>query len=62
MPMLYRDGAGAFLKLQEEIMKSTDDQSLFAWKEGDRKTVQDKNKLGNTNTVSTFAFSLADVV
>lgn len=31
MPMLYGEGQKAFLRLQEEIMKESDDQSLFAW-------------------------------
>ncbi|KAI0838524.1 HET-domain-containing protein [Hypoxylon sp. FL0890] len=32
MPMLYGEGGEkAFLRLQEEIMKVSDDQSLFAW-------------------------------
>ena len=31
MPMLYGEGSKAFLRLQEEIMKHSDDQSLFAW-------------------------------
>ncbi|KAL2883133.1 hypothetical protein SGCOL_001321 [Colletotrichum sp. CLE4] len=31
MPMLYGEGERAFLRLQEEIMKQSDDQSLFAW-------------------------------
>ncbi|KAI3392094.1 hypothetical protein diail_6200 [Diaporthe ilicicola] len=32
MPMLYGEGGKkAFLRLQEEIMKTSDDQSLFAW-------------------------------
>ncbi|KAI0017306.1 HET-domain-containing protein [Xylariomycetidae sp. FL0641] len=32
MPMLYGEGREkAFLRLQEEIMKESDDQSLFAW-------------------------------
>ncbi|MCJ1312575.1 hypothetical protein MMC25_006249 [Agyrium rufum] len=31
MPMLYGEGARAFLRLQEEIMKACDDHSLFAW-------------------------------
>ena len=31
MPMLYREGKRAFIRLQEEIMKNSDDQSLFAW-------------------------------
>lgn len=31
MPMLYGEGTRAFIRLQEEIMKTTDDESLFAW-------------------------------
>lgn len=32
MPLLYGEGGRrAFLRLQEEIMKTSDDQSLFAW-------------------------------
>jgi hypothetical protein len=31
MPLLYGEGSRAFLRLQEEIMKSSDDQSLFVW-------------------------------
>ncbi|MCJ1233245.1 hypothetical protein MMC14_001200 [Varicellaria rhodocarpa] len=31
MPMLYGEGERAFIRLQEEIMKNSDDHSLFAW-------------------------------
>ncbi|OBT66178.1 hypothetical protein VE03_05090 [Pseudogymnoascus sp. 23342-1-I1] len=31
MPMLYGEGNRAFNRLQEEIMKDSDDHSLFAW-------------------------------
>jgi hypothetical protein len=31
MPMLYGEGESAFLRLQEEIMKVSDDYSIFAW-------------------------------
>lgn len=31
MPMLYGEGNNAFLRLQEEIIKSSDDHSIFAW-------------------------------
>lgn len=31
MPLLYGEGARAFMRLQEEIMKVSDDQSIFAW-------------------------------
>ncbi|RYP71344.1 hypothetical protein DL769_004712 [Monosporascus sp. CRB-8-3] len=32
MPLLYGEGQKAFIRLQEEIMKYSDDHSLFAWK------------------------------
>ncbi|RDL35384.1 uncharacterized protein BP5553_07315 [Venustampulla echinocandica] len=31
MPTLYGEGSKAFIRLQEEIMRTTYDQSLFAW-------------------------------
>lgn len=31
MPLLYGEGKNAFIRLQEEIMKRSDDHSLFAW-------------------------------
>ncbi|KAM0499454.1 hypothetical protein ACHAP8_005610 [Fusarium lateritium] len=31
MPLLYGEGPNAFLRLQEEIMKHSDDQTLLAW-------------------------------
>ncbi|KAK7985477.1 HET-domain-containing protein [Apiospora saccharicola] len=31
MPMLYSEGKKAFVRLQEEILKETEDHSLFAW-------------------------------
>jgi hypothetical protein len=31
MPLLYGEGSKAFIRLQEEILKTTDDYSLFAW-------------------------------
>ncbi|KZL80886.1 het domain-containing protein [Colletotrichum incanum] len=31
MPMLYGEGSGAFMRLQEEIIKETNDLTLFAW-------------------------------
>jgi len=33
IPMLYGEGDKAFLRLQEEILRTTDDLSLFVWKE-----------------------------
>lgn len=32
MPLLYGEGPKAFIRLQEEIIKESTDQSLFAWK------------------------------
>ncbi|KAK1832137.1 heterokaryon incompatibility protein-domain-containing protein [Podospora conica] len=32
MPMLYGEGKRAFLRLQEEIIKTSNDHSIFAWK------------------------------
>ncbi|KAI1325475.1 HET-domain-containing protein [Xylariaceae sp. FL0255] len=31
MPLLYGEGEGAFIRLQEEILKVSTDQSIFAW-------------------------------
>ncbi|KAI0513093.1 HET-domain-containing protein [Xylaria bambusicola] len=31
MPLIYGEGHKAFRRLQEEILKTTDDQSIFAW-------------------------------
>lgn len=33
MPMLYGEGEKAFIRLQEQILASSDDQTLFAWKD-----------------------------
>ncbi|KAH7322615.1 hypothetical protein B0I35DRAFT_184999 [Stachybotrys elegans] len=35
MPLLYGEGEKAFVRLQEEIMKDRDDQSIFAWDASD---------------------------
>ncbi|KAF1816568.1 HET-domain-containing protein [Eremomyces bilateralis CBS 781.70] len=35
IPPLYGEKGNAFIRLQEEIMRRTDDQSIFAWKEPD---------------------------
>ncbi|KAG4428232.1 hypothetical protein IFR05_016285 [Cadophora sp. M221] len=34
MPLLYGEGEKAFIRLQEEIIKETNDLTLFAWKKG----------------------------
>ncbi|KAI1157011.1 HET-domain-containing protein [Nemania diffusa] len=36
MPLLYGEGKMAFVRLQEEIMKVSDDHSIFAWTSKDR--------------------------
>lgn len=33
MPLLYGEGELAFIRLQEEIMKSSDDETIFAWRD-----------------------------
>ena len=35
MPLLYGQRGKAFIRLQEELMKASDDQSVFAWKSSD---------------------------
>ena len=35
MPLLYGEGAHAFIRLQEEIIKNSDDESIFAWDRDD---------------------------
>ncbi|PYI03349.1 HET-domain-containing protein [Aspergillus sclerotiicarbonarius CBS 121057] len=32
MPLLYGEGERAFIRLQEEIIKESDDQTIFAWR------------------------------
>lgn len=32
MPLLYGEGEKAFIRLQEEIVKDSDDESIFAWR------------------------------
>jgi hypothetical protein len=34
MPLLYGEGEKAFIRLQEEIIRQTEDHSIFAWHEG----------------------------
>lgn len=38
MPLLYGEGSKAFIRLQEEILKETGDQSLFLWALGSIKS------------------------
>jgi hypothetical protein len=32
MPMLYGEGEGAFVRFEEEIVRTSDDHTIFAWK------------------------------
>jgi hypothetical protein len=41
MPLLYGEGERAFVRLQEEIMKVSDDHSLFAWRDTSREVSND---------------------
>ena len=50
MPLIYGEGENAFIRLQEEIMKISDDHSLFAW------TSQD----GRGGCLATSPFSFRD--
>ena len=34
MPLLYGEGQKAFMRLQHEIVKTVDDEFIFAWKDG----------------------------
>ncbi|KAM0745279.1 hypothetical protein ACQRIT_000663 [Beauveria bassiana] len=38
MPLIYVEGERAFTRLQEETMKISDDQSIFAWESSDTRT------------------------
>lgn len=56
MPLLYGGGHKAFLRLQQEILKVTDDQSLFAWPRGnpDRPRLNTSGLLAKTPDVFKF--------
>lgn len=43
MPLLYGEGDNAFIRLQEEIMNNSNDETLFAWESND---VSEKNPSG----------------
>jgi hypothetical protein len=71
-PLLYGEGGRAFIRLQEEILKESDDQSIFAWglmnPDADRLGTEDLEsslKIGDQGVLATrpsyFAGS-ADIV
>lgn len=50
MPLLYGEGEMAFIRMQEEIMKHSDDQSLIAWGELGSATSASNEPRGQTRT------------
>lgn len=52
MPLLYGEGSKSFIRLQEEIMKVSDDQTLFAWEPARRPYI-----MASSATYSPFASS-----
>ncbi|KAL9116239.1 MAG: hypothetical protein Q9227_000610 [Pyrenula ochraceoflavens] len=47
LPMIYGEGNKAFLRLQEEILRRSDDHSIFAWRHID---LEDTQSLENPST------------
>ncbi|KAH9849559.1 heterokaryon incompatibility protein-domain-containing protein [Lenzites betulinus] len=51
MPAIYGEGKNAFLRLQDEIIKTIPDQSIFAWgSSGVLKVADSGHEIGLTNT------------
>lgn len=59
MPLLYGEGEKAFQRLQEEILKCTEDQTIFAW---EAVTTLSPSVLASSpdNFASTYHFPRAD--
>ncbi|KAL6401311.1 Vegetative incompatibility protein HET-E-1 [Ilyonectria robusta] len=61
MPMLYGEGgARAFVRLQEEIMKASDDQSLFAWAYSAPSSTNTNTSRGDDGDAAAAATTIAD--
>ncbi|KUJ11986.1 uncharacterized protein LY89DRAFT_653565 [Mollisia scopiformis] len=45
MPMLYGEVEKSFMRLQEEIIKTSDDHSIFAWKGSQRRVSRSSRRL-----------------
>ncbi|KAK3370499.1 heterokaryon incompatibility protein-domain-containing protein [Podospora didyma] len=58
MPLLYGEGTQSFIRLQQEIMKAYNDQSLLAW----TTPIQHLKPLNSLLAPSIAAFSKSDVV
>ena len=52
MPLLYGEDAKAFIRPQEEILKITDDQSIFAWRDPTAKPYRDDQSPRPINSFS----------
>jgi hypothetical protein len=64
MPMLYGEGPKAFLRLQEEIIKVSNDQSIFAWsiprlQADDTEKMEEEDIFGRMEFTSILALSPA---
>lgn len=57
MPLIYGEGARAFLRLQEEILKISDDLTIFAWAKAPESTVSLYENFDHLSSV--FASSAA---
>lgn len=62
MPMLYGEGEKAFVRLQEEILKTSDDHSIFAWGESPATHRTTENHPRNALTQSPRSFLLPHIV
>lgn len=61
MPMLYGEGAAAFRRLQEEIIKDSNDLTLFAWKSQDGNPVGYRGILASSPSEFILASNLEAV-
>ncbi|KAJ4176959.1 hypothetical protein NW755_014126, partial [Fusarium falciforme] len=65
MPLLYGEGNKAFIRLQEEIIRHTDDQSIFAWNAlgcspSDRTTSRDRHLQRDTGVLAPSPAAFAE--
>ena len=58
MPMLYGEGAAAFTRLQEEIIKNSNDLTLFAWTSQDGNTAEYRGILASSPSEFILASNL----
>jgi hypothetical protein len=62
MPLLYGEGEKAFLRLQQELIKVSQDQSLFAWENSAVEAASSKDKQRRHNNFGLFASSPAHFI